>query len=76
MKARPDLAIMRLKQTTAASRAVVMDDETKRYVNDMTSVLAWLDHLESERREADQMKEQEAQALRVVRAVDGEPDGH
>ena len=44
---RPDMAIMRLKQTIGASTGLVLDAETKRYMADLRAVMDWMDHCEA-----------------------------
>ncbi len=48
IQVRPDMAIMRLKQTIGASRGVVLDDESRRYMADLSAVMGGMDHLEAE----------------------------
>lgn len=46
---RPSSAIFAMRGSIAASKASLMDDDTRDFMADLSRVIAWIDHLESKK---------------------------
>lgn len=66
---RPNIEIIRLKQTVTAARGETLDPDTAGYMRDLEAAMAWIDKLE-----ADRMAEITPGFPRILVRVDLRPD--